>query len=59
MSGGTASPAGDHRLAMAFAVSALGASGPCVINEMEAADVSFPGFYAFLRTMGAEVEIFS
>jgi 3-phosphoshikimate 1-carboxyvinyltransferase len=41
--------AGDHRIAMAFAIAALAADGPCVIHGAEAADVSFPEFFAILR----------
>jgi 3-phosphoshikimate 1-carboxyvinyltransferase len=36
---------GDHRIAMAFAVAALAADGPCTIHNAEAASVSFPEFY--------------
>jgi 3-phosphoshikimate 1-carboxyvinyltransferase len=36
---------GDHRVAMAFAVAALRADGESVINEAEAASVSFPEFW--------------
>jgi 3-phosphoshikimate 1-carboxyvinyltransferase len=39
---------GDHRIAMAFAVAALGAEGPTLIRGAECADVSFPGFYEAL-----------
>ncbi len=42
-------PEGDHRIAMAFAVAALAADGPCVINESQAAGVSFPEFFDILR----------
>jgi 3-phosphoshikimate 1-carboxyvinyltransferase len=38
--------AGDHRIAMAFAVAALAADGPCVIEGAESAGVSFPEFFA-------------
>jgi 3-phosphoshikimate 1-carboxyvinyltransferase len=41
--------AGDHRIAMAFAVAALAADGPCTIEGAEAAGVSFPEFWATLR----------
>jgi 3-phosphoshikimate 1-carboxyvinyltransferase len=41
--------AGDHRIAMAFAVAALVADGPCAIEGAEAASVSFPEFYSTLR----------
>ena len=34
---------GDHRIAMAFAVAALTADGKCVVENAEAASVSFPG----------------
>jgi len=40
---------GDHRIAMAFAVAALAADGPCTIRDSEAASVSFPEFYDTLR----------
>ncbi len=40
---------GDHRIAMAFAVAALASDGECVIEEAEAASVSFPEFYDTLR----------
>jgi 3-phosphoshikimate 1-carboxyvinyltransferase len=36
---------GDHRIAMAFAVAALGAEGPSKILDAGCADVSFPGFF--------------
>jgi 3-phosphoshikimate 1-carboxyvinyltransferase len=38
----------DHRIAMALAVAALGASGETEIEGAECASVSFPEFYAFL-----------
>jgi 3-phosphoshikimate 1-carboxyvinyltransferase len=38
-------PHGDHRIAMAFAVAALGAEGPTTIREAECAGVSYPTFY--------------
>jgi 3-phosphoshikimate 1-carboxyvinyltransferase len=41
--------AGDHRIAMAFAVAALAADGPCSIEGAESAGVSFPEFFDTLR----------
>jgi len=41
--------AGDHRIAMAFAVAALAADGPCAIEGAESANVSFPEFFDTLR----------
>ena len=47
--------AGDHRIAMAFAVAGLAAAGETVIHDAECADVSFSGFYdALSRAAGAE-----
>jgi len=40
---------GDHRIAMAFAVAALRADGPCVIENADAASVSFPEFFDTLH----------
>ena len=40
---------GDHRIAMAFAVAGLSASGETLVDEAEAASVSFPEFYDTLR----------
>jgi len=42
-------PEGDHRIAMAFAVAALAADGPCTILDSEAAGVSFPEFFSTLQ----------
>jgi 3-phosphoshikimate 1-carboxyvinyltransferase len=42
---------GDHRIAMVFAIAALGAEGATTIRGAECADVSFPGFYAALETV--------
>ena len=39
---------GDHRIAMAFAVAALRADGASVIEDAEAASVSFPEFWGTL-----------
>jgi len=42
-------PHGDHRMAMAFAVAALGAEGDTVIRNAECAAVSYPGFFSTLE----------
>ena len=47
----------DHRIAMAAAVAALGASGPVTISDAEAIDKSYPEFYIDLRRLGAEVSL--
>jgi 3-phosphoshikimate 1-carboxyvinyltransferase len=38
-------PHGDHRIAMAFAIAALGASGATVIRDADCAGVSYPTFF--------------
>jgi 3-phosphoshikimate 1-carboxyvinyltransferase len=38
-------PHGDHRIAMAFAVAALGAEGDTIIRDADCAGVSYPTFY--------------
>jgi 3-phosphoshikimate 1-carboxyvinyltransferase len=49
--GGEVDARNDHRLAMAFAVAALGASGPTVIHDAGAAAVSYPEFFAVLESL--------
>jgi 3-phosphoshikimate 1-carboxyvinyltransferase len=44
---------GDHRIAMAFAVAALCADGPSVIENAGAASVSFPEFWSTLGRLSA------
>jgi 3-phosphoshikimate 1-carboxyvinyltransferase len=44
-------PRGDHRIAMAFAVAGLGASGETRILESECAGVSYPTFFSELRRL--------
>ena len=41
--------AGDHRIAMAFAVAALAADGACTIDGADSAGVSFPEFFSTLH----------
>jgi 3-phosphoshikimate 1-carboxyvinyltransferase len=55
--GGEAEARGDHRMAMALAVAALAARGPVVIDGIEAAEVSFPGFEDLLVGLGARIEV--
>jgi 3-phosphoshikimate 1-carboxyvinyltransferase len=51
LAGGTADAAGDHRLAMSFAIAALGARGPCTVTGAASVAVSYPGFFDVLRTI--------
>ena len=51
--GGEVDAHNDHRLAMAFAIAALGASGPTVIHDAAAAAVSYPEFFSVLESLRA------
>jgi 3-phosphoshikimate 1-carboxyvinyltransferase len=57
LAGGSAGSAADHRMAMAFAVAALAARSPSVVDGIESAAVSFPAFFRLLRSLGADVEV--
>jgi 3-phosphoshikimate 1-carboxyvinyltransferase len=57
LAGGAADSRRDHRMAMAFAVGALAATGPCEVGGIEWADVSFPGFVPTLSALGARAEL--
>lgn len=49
--GGEVHARNDHRLAMAFAVAALGATGPTTIHDAGAAAVSYPAFFSVLESL--------
>ena len=46
---------GDHRIAMALTVAALGASGPTLIRDGGACAVTYPDFAADFRKLGADI----
>jgi 3-phosphoshikimate 1-carboxyvinyltransferase len=54
--GGTVESAGDHRIAMSFAVAALLADGPIVVRDVVNVATSFPDFPATLARIGIPVE---
>ena len=47
----------DHRIAMACAVAALKANGEMIIEDAEAVNKSYPGFYDHLKMLGAAVSL--
>lgn len=49
--GAEVDPQGDHRMAMALAVAALGADGETVIRGAECAAVSYPAFFEDLESV--------
>ena len=50
-SGGIVDAAGDHRMAMAFAIAALGLTGPTMIKNSDVVNVSYPGFFDTLNLL--------
>jgi 3-phosphoshikimate 1-carboxyvinyltransferase len=55
LSGGTVDSHGDHRMALALAVAALGATGQVTISGAECVAKSYPEFFADLKKIGAEI----
>jgi 3-phosphoshikimate 1-carboxyvinyltransferase len=51
LTGGTVDAAGDHRLAMAFALAATRAGGPTTIQGASSVNVSYPGFFDALERL--------
>ena len=49
--GGRADAAGDHRLAMAFAIAALGAESPSIISGADSVAISYPEFFSTLESL--------
>lgn len=52
--GGTVHSHGDHRIAMALSVAAIGACDPITITEAECVNKSYPAFFHDLRSLGVE-----
>jgi 3-phosphoshikimate 1-carboxyvinyltransferase len=52
---GTVESHGDHRIAMAFAMAGLRASGPITINNCANVNTSFPGFVVLAQTAGLNI----
>ncbi|OGT84945.1 MAG: 3-phosphoshikimate 1-carboxyvinyltransferase [Gammaproteobacteria bacterium RIFCSPLOWO2_02_FULL_61_13] len=52
---GTVDSAGDHRIAMAFAVAGCRASGQVQITDCANVNTSFPGFAGCLRAVGGNI----
>jgi 3-phosphoshikimate 1-carboxyvinyltransferase len=56
MSGGEVESHGDHRIAMAFAIAGLRASGPITIRDCANVNTSFPTFVELAQRLGLAVE---
>ncbi len=51
LSGGHVRGHGDHRVIMALAVGALAARSPVTIDDVKAAEITFPGFFSILESI--------
>jgi 3-phosphoshikimate 1-carboxyvinyltransferase len=51
LEGATVESGGDHRLAMAFAIAALGATAPVTIEDAECVAISHPSFFSELEQL--------
>ncbi len=56
VNGAAVSSHNDHRIAMATAVAGLGARGTTEIDEAEAVNKSYPGFYKDLQKLNASIQ---
>ncbi len=56
MQGGAIDSHGDHRIAMAFAIAGLVASGPVMVRDCKNVDTSFPGFAQLAKRAGLSIE---
>ncbi len=56
VAGGEVSSFGDHRIAMAFSIAALGARGSIRISGAESTEKSYPAFYDDLKILGGKIE---
>ena len=56
LSGGRVDSYGDHRVAMAFAIAGMDASGPIEILRTAEVSTSFPGFLSSAAGCGLEIE---
>lgn len=54
--GGEADSCGDHRIAMAAAIAALGCSGPVVIRGAECVSKSYPRFFEQFHALGGRYD---
>ena len=53
--GAVVNPHSDHRIAMACAIAALGASGETQVQDAECVQKSYPRFFNDLRLLGVDV----
>jgi 3-phosphoshikimate 1-carboxyvinyltransferase len=57
MKGGSVDSHGDHRIAMAFSIAALRASGPIYISDCANVNTSFPTFVKLAKSLGLHINV--
>jgi 3-phosphoshikimate 1-carboxyvinyltransferase len=57
LAGAAVSSRGDHRIAMACSIAALGAHSVTLIQGAESVAKSYPGFYDDLRALGSRIDL--
>jgi 3-phosphoshikimate 1-carboxyvinyltransferase len=57
LAAGVVDSLGDHRIAMAFAIAGLAATGPVEVLDCANVDTSFPGFAALAASAGLRIEV--
>ena len=57
LTGGTVDSAGDHRIAMAAAIAAIGCTGPVTVLGAECVKKSYPDFWEVYQSLGGEVHV--
>ena len=55
--GGRVDSHGDHRIAMAFAIAGLRASGEILIDDCANVNTSFPGFSDLVNSIGMQLDV--
>ncbi len=57
LKGGKVQGHGDHRVVMALTVAGFAADGPVTVDTAEAADVTYPGFWDIMQSLGARIKL--
>ncbi|MFC1538064.1 3-phosphoshikimate 1-carboxyvinyltransferase [Candidatus Latescibacterota bacterium] len=57
LDGGSVKGYGDHRIVMAMTVAGFAADGKITVDTAESADVTFPGFWKKMRSIGGRINI--
>lgn len=57
--GGSVDSHGDHRIAMALAIAALGSQKGITIKNHTVTDITFPHFFEILGSLGVRTEVFN